>query len=74
MTPDEFRRRREALGLTHHAFAQRLGITAADVLRCERAPQYHPFVLALAIAYIELQMVAPRGRRWAAGAGAPAQL
>lgn len=71
MTPDEFRRRREALGLSHHTFANRLGVTAADVIRCERSPQLHPFVLTLAIAYVELQLEARR-RHWPAAASAAA--
>ena len=55
--------------------AERLGVTAAEVIRCERAPRFDPFVLALAMAYVELQLEAHRhedrkrhGRRWPASA------
>lgn len=56
MTPDEFRHRREALGLTVDTFAELLNVTAADVVRCERTFQLDPFVLALSMAYAELQL------------------
>jgi transcriptional regulator with XRE-family HTH domain len=60
MTPDQFRRHREAMGLSYSQFAGHLGVTSADVIRCERhtAPPVDPFVLALAVAYVELQVEA----------------
>jgi len=63
MTPGEFRVRREAMGLTHAAFAAHLGVSAMDVIRCERAPRYDPFLLDLAAAYVELRVEAER-RQW----------
>ena len=60
MTPEEFRTRREELGLSHAAFAAHLGVSTLDVIRCERAPRYDPFVLALAMAYAELRVEAER--------------
>ena len=60
MTPDQFRRHREATGLSYSQFAGYLGVTSADVIRCERytAPPVDPFALALAVAYVELQVEA----------------
>lgn len=63
MTPGEFRARREAMGLTHAAFAAHLGVAVMDVIRCERAPRHDPFLLELAVAYVELRVEAER-RRW----------
>ena len=63
MTPGEFRARREAMGLSHAAFAAHLGVSVIDVIRCERAPRYDPFLLELAMAYVELRVEAER-RRW----------
>jgi transcriptional regulator with XRE-family HTH domain len=60
MTPDQFRRRREAMGLSQTELAAYLGVTSADVVRCERAPRYDAFVLALAMAYVELLLEAER--------------
>lgn len=66
MTPDQFRRQREALGLSHAALASLLGVTSADVIRCEEhaSPSVTPFVRALAIACAELHLdaAAPRAR------------
>ena len=62
MTPDQFRHRREALRLSHDTLAELLGVTAADVIRCERAAHFDPFVLDVAMAYAELQADARQRR------------
>ena len=59
MTPHDFRRQRETLGLSRWTMATLLGVTVSDIFRCERRdgrPAIHPFVLDLAMAYAELEL------------------
>lgn len=68
MTAEQFRSRREALGLSRSYFAALLGVEAADVMKCEITIPVvvQSFVRALAMAYVELLMtaesVAPESR------------
>ncbi len=56
MTPAQLRHYRSELGLTRSEFGELLGVSAGEVLRWERGipPMPDSFVLALAVAYVQL--------------------
>lgn len=55
MTSEELRRRREALGLTQRALAERLGVREETVNRWERGRVPIPRTVDLALVTIEQQ-------------------
>lgn len=63
VTPTELRSRRQALGLSQTALAERLGLHVNTVQRWEsdKQPIAHPTVLDLALAHLANQP-RPRGR------------
>jgi transcriptional regulator with XRE-family HTH domain len=56
MTPQEMKRRREALGLTQAQLARELGLDSITVSRYERGVHPIPKTVELAFEMIELRM------------------